>query len=254
MEAANNRRFEQSLMVPLGTVAILWVIHLMQIILNYDFAWMGIYPRQLFGVKGIFLAPFIHGSFSHLMSNSIPTLFVGTMIYYFYRTVATRSIFMIYLLTGFAVWLFARSVFHIGISGVGYRMISFVSFMGIFRTNVRSIVLALIIVVLYSGSYFSGVLPNQIGISWESHLCGALVGIFTAYFYKGEIEEEEQEENPFAHEPARENRPYFLPRDTFEKTKAERIREEAERRAAEEARRNNPDWYSNNTLDDGDAW
>lgn len=32
----------------------------------------GILPRQLLGLRGIFFAPFLHGGFQHLVTNSIP--------------------------------------------------------------------------------------------------------------------------------------------------------------------------------------
>jgi hypothetical protein len=85
----------------------------------------------------------------------------------------------------------------------------------------------------------AGVFPMEDGISWESHLFGAMAGIFTAYYYKEEIESDE--EDFFQEEEADlENRSYFLPRDIFEKTKDERRRE---------AEGNNDGWYSDSTFD-----
>lgn len=131
---------------------------------------------------------------------------------------------MIYLLTGLSVWIFGRRVFHIGASGVVYGLVAFVFWMGIFRRSLKSIILALIVTVLYSG-YFFGILPNQEGISWESHLLGGLVGIFTAYWFKELIESDEVVQAPsWENEPA--STQFFLDRDVFEKTKAERQQEQ----------------------------
>ena len=130
---------------------------------------------------------------------------------------------MIYILTGLSVWIFGRRVFHIGASGVVYGLVAFVFWMGIFRRSIKSIILALIVTVLYSG-YFFGILPNQEGISWESHLLGGIVGIFTAYWFKEQIEADELPPPPsWANEPT--DKSYFLDRDAFEKTKAEREQE-----------------------------
>ena len=134
---------------------------------------------------------------------------------------------MIYLVTGTAVWLMARQTYHIGLSGVVFGMVTFVMANGFFRRNVRSIVLALIVFLLYSGM-LAGVFPLKEGVSWESHLMGAITGVFTAYFYKEEIEEEEVDPYAKEEEPDEASRPYFLPRDTFEKTKEERRREAEE--------------------------
>ena len=144
---------------------------------------------------------------------------------------------MIYLLTGLSVWLFGRSVFHIGLSGVVYGLVSFVFWNGIFRRNIKSIILALIVTFLYSG-FFMGILPNQEGISWESHLLGGLIGIFTSFWYKDEIEKDEQKVVPsWEREPQKEET-FFLNRDIFEKTKEERLKEKDD---------DFSDWFSSGT-------
>jgi len=177
-------------------------------------------PGKFLGCRGVLFAPLIHDDFKHLISNSAPVFVLSFIIMYFYRRVAARSMMMIYLLTGFAVWLFARKVFHIGASGVVYGLLSFVFWSGVFRRSIKSIILALIVTVLYSG-YLGGILPNQPGISWESHLLGAIVGIFTAYWYKEEIEADDKPQPP-SWEGESQEASYFLDRDVFEKTKAER--------------------------------
>ena len=219
-----------SLRWPLLVVGLLWLIHITCWLTGVDLGAWGIYPRQLFGLRGILTAPFIHGDFSHLLSNSIPLIVLWTLIRFFYARVANWAVVMIYLFTGLAVWLFARSVFHIGASGVVYGMVAFLLGNGLFRRNIKSIGIALVILFFYSGM-FLGLSPNQEGISWESHLLGALVGLFTAYYYKEQIEQDEKETPNSWELESEEGQHYFLPRDTFEKTKAERAREQAERLA-----------------------
>lgn len=224
MEKARQKLYS-SLRLPLIFLAVIWAVHLVQVLTGFDFYRYGVYPRTGFGLRGILFSPLLHSDFKHLISNSAPFFFLSVVILFFYRRVAIRSIIMIYFLTGLAVWLFAREVFHVGASGVVYGLVSFVFWMGIFRRSIKSIILALIVTFLYSG-LFLGILPDQDGISWESHLLGGIVGIFVAYWYKEEIEADEKEQPPsWANEP--EKTEYFLKRDVFEKTKAER---EAERR------------------------
>tara|TARA_B100000497_G_C7665281_1_gene401064 strand:+ start:269 stop:937 length:669 start_codon:yes stop_codon:yes gene_type:complete len=212
-----------SLRVPIYSVGILWMVHLFTILSGMRLSMYGVYPRSFSGLKGIFLSPFIHGSIHHLFSNSIPLFVMLFMILFFYKRVAFSSIMLIYLLTGIGVWAFARThVYHIGASGVVYGLVSFVFWTGIFRRNLKSVVLALIVTTLYSG-YFLGVLPNQPGISWESHLIGGLVGILVAFLFKNSIEIDEKKKDPWASEGPPE---YFLPRDAFEKTREQRRREQ----------------------------
>ena len=228
----------ESLRFPLAIVVLLWLVHVWQVTEGFDPGAYGIMSRRAWGLRGIVTAPLIHGSWKHLISNTLP-LFVLTFIsLYFYRKVAMRAFWLIYFLTGASVWLFARPVSHIGASGVIYGLVSFMFWNGIFRRSIRSIMLAGIVLLLYSGM-FMGVLPDQEGVSWESHLIGSLVGILASYVFKGELEEDELDykEDPFADERNVE-RQYFLPRDAFDLTKAERAAIEAEEaRLREEQRR-----------------
>jgi membrane associated rhomboid family serine protease len=193
---------------------------------------LGIYPREWSGLPGIFTAPLIHSTWGHLASNSLPILSLTAILVLFYRKVATQAFLMIWIGTGLMVWLFARPSFHIGASGLVYGLIGFIFFTGIFKKNVKSIVLSLIVLTLYSGSVES-MFPN-VGknISWESHLFGAMVGLVTSFVFRNVIEEDEKQyyQPPsWANEP--QMRQYFLPRDAFEKTKLQRYYEymEAER-------------------------
>ncbi len=222
----SQKKILASLRLPFKFILVIWAIHFFQVITNMDFGSYGIFPREFFGLRGVVFAPLIHDDLRHLISNSAPIFVLSAIILYFYRRVAVRSMFMIYLLTGFAVWLFARRVFHIGASGVVYGFVSFVFWSGIFRRSLKSIILALIVTFLYSG-YFLGILPNQEGISWESHLLGGLVGIFTAYWYKEEIEADEEQQPP-SWQNESEDSGFFLNRDVFEKTKEQRQREQQE--------------------------
>ncbi len=261
---SKDPKFLDIFLFPMLFVSLMWIVHFAQIALNTKWGYYGgVYPRTWIGLKGILFAPLIHSDIQHLISNSVPMLMLGAIIFYFYQRVALRSFALIYFLSGFVVWAMARPVFHIGASGVVYGLVAFVFWNGIFRRSYRSIILALITIVLYSG-YFEGILPNQKGISWESHLYGALVGIFAAYYHKEELELEEEEEAsyaPFANELPRENRPYYFKPDTFDKTykerfieqqeRQERLRQEARLRQAERLRNQSGQsgWTSSSTID-----
>jgi membrane associated rhomboid family serine protease len=226
-----QRHFYDSLRFPLAVVLFIWLVHAYLTMVAADPGWYGIMPRRLWGLRGIVTSPLVHGSWEHLLSNTFPLFVLSAICLYFYRKVAMRAFWMIYFLTGFSVWLLARPVLHIGASGVVYGLVAFIFWNGIFRRSLRSIILALIVMLFYSGM-FLGILPDQEGISWESHLLGSLVGIFTSFWYKGELEDDELERHdPWAEERNIEKE-YFLPRDIFEKTKAQRALE-----AEEEARR-----------------
>lgn len=206
---------------PLGFVAFIWVIHFLQVSTGIDLRSLGVFPQEVEGLPGILTSPLIHGSWDHLFYNSISFLILGAIIFWFYPKIALRSFAWLYILSGLGVWIFAQpNSFHIGASGLVYGMVSLVFWNGVFRRNLKSTVLALIILVLYAG-YFGGIVPGKEGISWESHLLGALAGIGLAWFYKEDIEEDELPEPPLEDDEEKE---YFLRRDAFEMTIAERNR------------------------------
>lgn len=242
-----RRHFYESMRFPLLAVAVLWVVHFYQVTVGFDPGDYGIMSRRPWGLWRIVTGPLVHGSWGHLISNTFPLFVLTGMSLYFYRKVAMRAFWMIYLLTGLAVWLFARPVSHIGASGIVYGLVAFIFWNGIFRRSLRSIILAAVVMLFYSGM-FMGVLPDQEGISWESHLLGSLMGIFTSFWFKGELEDDEAEHrnDSFADERNSEKQ-YFLPRDVFEKTKSERAAEEEARLRQQNEQIFPPFWNQNQT-------
>lgn len=171
------------LLTPLLFPVVLWAVHLISLLFNDDLSKLGLLPRNFLGLLGILTSPLIHADFSHLISNTIPLIVLGFIIFYFYPKVSYMLFIFIYLVTGLLVWIFARQVFHIGASGIVYGLVSFLFFSGIFRRDNTSIALALVITFLYGGLVW-GMIPGWKGISWESHLFGAITGLTAAYLFR----------------------------------------------------------------------
>ncbi len=178
-----SRELFKKLILPLTFPILLWVIYLFTQLLEISTFKLGILPRSFSGLIGILTSPLIHQDLSHLISNTAPLIIMGLSIFYFYSKVAYKSFVIIYIGTGILVWLFAREAYHIGASGIIYGFVSFLFFSGIFRKDNRSIALALIIIFLYGGLIW-GVLPLEKRVSWESHLFGAIVGVFPAFTFR----------------------------------------------------------------------
>ncbi|MFL5762600.1 MAG: rhomboid family intramembrane serine protease [Bacteroidia bacterium] len=174
-----------SFLYPSLFVIILWGIKLFEVAEHVNLSWYGLYPRKVTGLIGILTAPLLHGDSSHLLSNTIPLMILGPIIFYFYRSIAFEVFFWVYLMTGVWVWAAGSSNYHIGASGLVYGFITFLFFSGIFRKDSRLLALSLFVTFLY-GSAIWGILPLQKGISWESHMLGSLAGIITAYNFRKE--------------------------------------------------------------------
>lgn len=136
---------------------------------------LGVYPRQPSGLAGVALAPLIHGSWQHLFANTLPLLVLGTAVLYAFPRAARRAVPAIWLGSGLAVWLFARQSFHIGASGLTAGLMFFLLVGGTLRGDRTSLALVLIAFFLH-GSIIWSVLPLREGVSFESHLFGAIVG------------------------------------------------------------------------------
>ena len=162
---------------------VLWIIYITTYLLEIPPYKLGVLPRNMSGIIGIFTYPLIHGDFSHLISNTAPLIILGIGVFYFYPKVAYRVFAIIYLGSGLLVWIFAREVYHIGASGIVYGFVSFLFFSGLFRKDNGSIALALVVIFLYGGLIW-GVLPIQKGVSWEAHLSGAVAGVVSAFIFR----------------------------------------------------------------------
>jgi membrane associated rhomboid family serine protease len=237
MKDEQLKDFLQRIQVPIFFVVSLWVIHAIKVVFDANFEQYGIMPHTIDGLRGIFLAPLIHSNWEHLAANSAPMLVTTVLLMVFYPSIAFRAFVMIYLLTGLMVWTLPMRIdsLHIGASGVVFGLVSFLFWTGVFRRSSKSVFLALGILVLY-GSIFEGVVPKDPRVSWESHLFGAIIGIVVAYYFKENLENDELKTNKWQHIP-RHERPFFLPRDTFQFTKLQRQQIEEERIRAEREER-----------------
>lgn len=219
-----TKRITEALRLPIIFTLVIWLVHIVKVVFGLRLGIYGVFPRAVDGLRGILFSPLIHGDFPHLISNTVPFFLLAFMMAYFYKRIMILSFTLIYLLTGAAVWVFGREVYHIGASGVVYGMLAFVFWSGIFRRNLKSIILALVVTIAFSG-YLAGIVPGQEGISWESHLLGALAGIFVSFLFKGMTEkDEEPKADPWAHELT-EGQTFMFEKDIFDKTRVEREQE-----------------------------
>jgi len=178
-------RILKSFVPGLLLVAVLWIVKLIELKSGHLFVDHGVFPRTFSGLKGVITSPFIHGDFKHLISNSIPLLVLGAILFYFYKSLAYKVFIWVFFLGGFWLWLGGRDSFHIGASGLVYGLTTFLFFSGVFRRDTRLMALSLLVVFLYGGMVW-GIFPLVKGVSWEAHLFGSLAGLLLAVVYRFE--------------------------------------------------------------------
>lgn len=180
---SEKKKFRRGLLIALVLVFLIWIVKIIEFGFDISFVRFGVLPRNVSGLPGILLFPFIHSGFDHLISNTFPIIFLVTAIFYFYPSASLRVLIIIYIFSGSLLWLIGRESYHIGASAVVYGLITFIFFSGIIRWDRRSIVLSLIVTFLYGG-FTWGVLPIDETVSWEGHLSGALVGLLCAVLFR----------------------------------------------------------------------
>ena len=141
----------------------------------------GIIPRTSFGLIGILGAPFLHGGWAHLISNTIGILTFAPIFIFIEGKNAIEKLIMLTLITGTFTWLLARPAIHIGASGVVFALYGYLISLGFFKKKFLYILLSIFLFTSY-GYIMFGVLPIQPGISWESHLLGFIAGLLLARY------------------------------------------------------------------------
>lgn len=165
------------LLVPLG---IMWAIECVNFMLGGGLDRYGIVPHSIQGLRGILFAPFLHGSFAHLIANTLPYITLGWLVMLRRTSDFVWVSLIVMLISGSGTWLIAPSnSVHIGASGVIFGYLGFLISRGYFERRFLSILFSLAIGVIYGGLLW-GVLPGNSGISWQGHLFGLIGGICAA--------------------------------------------------------------------------
>jgi membrane associated rhomboid family serine protease len=162
-------------------VVVLWAIELANALLGHQLNGFGIRPRNIIGLQGILFAPFLHGNWVHLISNTFPLVVLSWLIMAKDRSEWIAVTVLTAIASGLGTWLFGgANTLHIGASGVVFGYFGFLVTRAYFDRNFGSIAVALFVLMLFGGMIW-GILPVRVGISWEGHLFGLLGGSAAAW-------------------------------------------------------------------------
>jgi len=207
------RKILIAMVIPLFLLFIMYMIKILETGMDWDFTRLGIYPLTKKGAFGIFSHALIHGSFSHLLANTIPFLFLSWCLFYFYRSIAPYIFLILWILSGIFTFIIGKPGWHIGASGIIYSLAFFLFFSGILRKHIPLIAISLLVTFLYGGLVWN-MFPffAKPTTSWEGHLSGAIAGIICAYLFRSygpqkpkALEDEDGEEDGEENEHEMEN-------------------------------------------------
>ncbi|KAF0652830.1 hypothetical protein L107_11780 [Cyanobium sp. Copco_Reservoir_LC18] len=128
---------------------------------------------------GVLTAPFSHGGFGHLISNSLWFLPLSWLVLAKSRGDYLAVWLGVYA-TAIPVWLFWHQASH-GLSGVIYGLLGYLLLIGWLERRPLSILLSLTALVAYGGALPS-LLPflSPPGVSWIGHASGFVGGVLAA--------------------------------------------------------------------------
>jgi len=168
--------------VVVALLATMWVVEIIDTIaLDDRLEQNGIQPRSVDGLDGIAWAPFLHGGFPHLISNTIPFVVLSALtLTGGLRRYLSASVLIIGI-GGLLVWTFAigSNENHIGASGWVFGLFGFLIAAAWFEKRPVSILVALLALFAYGGTILFGFVPRP-GLSWEGHLFGFAAGLAAA--------------------------------------------------------------------------
>ncbi|MDP9998123.1 MULTISPECIES: rhomboid family intramembrane serine protease [Pseudarthrobacter] len=174
-------RAKGGLLVSGGFVVLLFVIEVVNMLtlhaLNRTF---GLRPRSADGLLDIFTFPLLHANLNHLLSNALPLVIFGFLVFLSGLRVFLTALAFSWLGSGLTVWLIGDGGITVGASGLVFGLFAFLLVRGFFNHSWRQILLAVVLFMVY-GSILLGVLPIMGGlISWQAHLGGAVGGVAAA--------------------------------------------------------------------------
>lgn len=201
--AQDRGRVLRAFNLSLAAVLLLIVVFFAQS--AFDVRAFAVAPHKARGLIGILTAPLLHGGLAHLATNSVAILMLGTLAGSVYPKASLRALPLLWLGAGLGAWFLGDvGQRHLGASGVTHGLGFLIFVLGLLRRD-RAAIAAGMLAFLFYGGMLLTVLPQEPGVSWQSHLGGALGGIIAAFLfhnadpelprrkYSWEIEEEEAE-------------------------------------------------------------
>lgn len=219
--AADRRRWLRAFNLSLAFVGLLVAVFSAQG--GFDVRAFAVQPGEWSNWRGLLGAPLLHGSFEHLAANVISMLMLGTLAGGLYPRAVGRALPLAWLGSGLGAWALGTSgSYHLGASGLTHGLMFLLLGLGLLRRD-RPAVAASMIAFMFYGGMLLTVLPREAGVSWQSHLGGAVAGLVAARLwakadplpprkrYSWELEEELAEQQAAARTEFEPPRPHEVP-------------------------------------------
>ena len=159
--------------------AVMWLVEVYDAV-GGDPDSAGIRPRDPDGLVGVATSPFLHGSWGHLIGNTIPFLLLGMAIAIggLARVAAVTGI--VAVVGGLGTWLTAPSnTLVIGASGLIFGYATYLVARGAYTRQGLHVAGGLLVLAVYGTTLLFGLVPTP-GVSWQAHPFGGVGGVVAA--------------------------------------------------------------------------
>ena len=163
----------------------MWLVEVINTVDSNGLDSDGIWARNFGRLWGVVTAPFLHASFQHLLSNTIPLVFMGLFIALAGAGRLALVTAIVIVVGGLGTWLIAPAGYStIGASGLVFGYATYLLTRGIFDRSLLELLVGAIVGVVWGGALLGSLVPHT-GISWQGHLCGAVAGVIAAWWMAG---------------------------------------------------------------------
>ncbi len=177
---AYRNKLKRVISQPVLLAIIILAVFVIEVVLPGNFTWLGLRPRSISGLTGVFFSPFLHANLSHLLSNIVPLLIMGSFVSALDPSQFGRRTGILIVISGGLTWLLSSSGVVIGASGLVFAYWSFLITNGFLRKQIKDVVIAFVTFLIYGAMIFA-LFKFQYGISWAGHFSGVVAGIVYAF-------------------------------------------------------------------------
>jgi membrane associated rhomboid family serine protease len=161
-----------------GFAAVLWVVQILNAIDDYRLDRFGVKPRELDGLWGVVTMPFLHSSYGHLLSNTIPVVLIGWVLLLAGVSTWATVTGLVVVGGGLLTWLVGPGdSLIVGASGMVFGWLGYLLARAYFSRRLKWILVA-VLVLIFFGTLLFGLFPTlNSDVSWQAHVCGFVAGI-----------------------------------------------------------------------------
>jgi membrane associated rhomboid family serine protease len=174
----NPQSWSGALIVMASIAALLWVVQFVNSADDYGLDRFGMKPREVDGLWGVVTMPFLHASFGHMLSNTVPLVLIGwVLLLSGLRTWATVTAIVV-VAGGMLTWLVAPGhTVIVGASGMVFGWLGYLLARAYFSRRLKWIIVAVLVLVFF-GTLLFGLFPTlHSDVSWQAHVCGFAAGV-----------------------------------------------------------------------------